>query len=215
MLNTELRIPVRGVLGAVAFVDAGNVFRTVNEMDFSRVAGGRWLRSALSIAGRPDSRGLGNQTGSESAADRSEGTANGAAYQSRTGILMAKEQEKGREQCHACLSLGSVLFLALGSFTARAEIIDRVLAILPGQIITQSDVHAALDLGLVERARAAIAWLPDCRRVIDRVLMLNEVRRVVPPEPSEAAIEARVAADPAAFRFSSRARASACRERDR
>jgi outer membrane translocation and assembly module TamA len=46
VLNTELRIPVRGVLGAVAFVDAGNVFRTVNEMDFSelRAAAGFGLR---------------------------------------------------------------------------------------------------------------------------------------------------------------------------
>jgi len=33
ILNAELRIPVRGVLGAVAFVDAGNVFLTVDEMD--------------------------------------------------------------------------------------------------------------------------------------------------------------------------------------
>ena len=29
VLNGELRIPVRGVLGGVAFIDAGNVFRTV------------------------------------------------------------------------------------------------------------------------------------------------------------------------------------------
>ena len=33
VLNAELRIPVRGVLGMVAFVDAGNVFPTVDEMD--------------------------------------------------------------------------------------------------------------------------------------------------------------------------------------
>ena len=44
------------------------------------------------------------------------------------------------------------LLFALCSFSVsvRAEIIDRVLAILPGQIITLSDVEAALDLGLVE-----------------------------------------------------------------
>jgi hypothetical protein len=83
--------------------------------------------------------------------------------------------------------------LALGSL-AEAEIIDRVLAILPGQIITQSDVQAALDLGLVEATAAEADRLAvGLSAVIDRVLMLNEVRRVVPPEPSGAAIEARVA----------------------
>jgi len=89
------------------------------------------------------------------------------------------------------LALGCGL-LALGS-AADAEVIDRVLAILPGQIITLSDVEAALDLGLVE-APAGEARIPaGLSAVIDRVLMLNEVRRVAPPEPSSAAIDARVA----------------------
>ncbi|RPI51397.1 MAG: outer membrane protein assembly factor, partial [Acidobacteria bacterium] len=35
----ELRIPVRGGLGAVAFVDGGNVFSTVDEIDFSELRG--------------------------------------------------------------------------------------------------------------------------------------------------------------------------------
>jgi outer membrane protein assembly complex protein YaeT len=33
ILNAELRIPVRGVLGAVAFLDGGNVFSTINDID--------------------------------------------------------------------------------------------------------------------------------------------------------------------------------------
>jgi outer membrane protein insertion porin family len=37
VLNAELRIPVRGGLGAVAFVDGGNVFRTVEDMDWSEL----------------------------------------------------------------------------------------------------------------------------------------------------------------------------------
>ncbi len=90
------------------------------------------------------------------------------------------------------------LLFALGSFTipgstASGEIIDRVLAILPGQIITQSDVRAALDLGLVEVSDSDDRMVAGVSAVIDRMLMLNEVRRVVPPEPSRAAIEARVA----------------------
>ena len=83
-------------------------------------------------------------------------------------------------------------FVAPGSF-ANAEIIDRVLAILPGQIITQSDVRAALDLGLVDAPEGSDRLTVGLSAVIDRMLMLNEVRRVVPPEPSTAAIDARVA----------------------
>jgi hypothetical protein len=79
------------------------------------------------------------------------------------------------------------------SVSVRAEIIDRVLAILPGQIVTLSDVEAALDLGLVEAPGAGDRIGGGLAAVIDRVLMLNEVRRVSPPEPSPAAIDARVA----------------------
>ena len=89
------------------------------------------------------------------------------------------------------MALGCGL-LALGP-VAHAEIIDRVLAILPGQIITLSDVEAALELGLVEAPAGTDRIAGGLAAVIDRVLMLNEVRRVSPPEPSAAAIDARVA----------------------
>ena len=39
VLNAELRIPVRGGLGAVAFVDSGNVFATVNQIDLTELRG--------------------------------------------------------------------------------------------------------------------------------------------------------------------------------
>lgn len=77
--------------------------------------------------------------------------------------------------------------------SANAEIIDRVLAILPGQIITLSDVEAALDLGSVEAPEGGDRVAAGLSAVIDRVLMLNEVRRVSPPEPPPAAVDARVA----------------------
>jgi hypothetical protein len=81
--------------------------------------------------------------------------------------------------------------------TASAEIIDRILAVVSGQIITKSDVEAARALGLIE-TRAGEAQSSDeaaaLQALIDRVLMLSEVRRVVPREPTEAAITTRVAA---------------------
>ena len=85
-----------------------------------------------------------------------------------------------------------LMFIIVGS-VARGEIIDRVLAILPGQIITQSDVQAAIDLGFVEIPAGEDPITAGVSAVVDRVLMLNEVRRVMPPGPSDAAVDARVA----------------------
>jgi outer membrane protein insertion porin family len=39
VLNAEARIPLRGGLGAVGFIDGGNVWRTVSDMDFSQMRG--------------------------------------------------------------------------------------------------------------------------------------------------------------------------------
>jgi hypothetical protein len=103
-----------------------------------------------------------------------------------------REEGRGKKMRRVLVvSLCSLLF-ALCS-VAHAEIVDRVLAILPGQIITLSDVEAALDLGLVEAPVGETRIASALSAVIDRVLMLNEVRRVAPPEPSPAAIDARVA----------------------
>jgi hypothetical protein len=96
------------------------------------------------------------------------------------------------EGLHASRAL-VVLFVLLLAISARAEIIDRVLAILPGQIVTLSDVEAAIDFGLVEMPSGTDRIAVGLTALVDRMLMLNEVRRVVPPEPTDAAIAARVA----------------------
>jgi hypothetical protein len=88
-----------------------------------------------------------------------------------------------------------------GTQTASAEIIDRILAVVSGQIITKTDVEAARMLGLID-VRAGEGQTPDdaaLQALIDRVLMLSEVRRVVPREPTETAINERVAAIRARF----------------
>lgn len=91
--------------------------------------------------------------------------------------------------------LGAALMM-FAAQSASAEIIDRILAVVTGQIITKTDVDAARALGLIE-VRAGDAQSADdaaLQALIDRVLMLSEVRRVVPRQPTEAAITARVAA---------------------
>ena len=57
------------------------------------------------------------------------------------------------------------------------------MAVVSGQIITKSDVDAAAAFGLAS----------SLQELIDRTLMLNEVRRVAPPDPPATALDARVA----------------------
>jgi hypothetical protein len=78
----------------------------------------------------------------------------------------------------------------LGVGSARAdEVIDRVFAVVAGDLIMQSDVRAARELGLVT---TGIAGDPDravLAQLIDRALILDEVERYAPPEPSSEALD--------------------------
>ena len=74
--------------------------------------------------------------------------------------------------------------------SARAdEVIDRVLAVVAGDLIMQSDLRAARELGLVTTGDAADADRAILSQLIDRALILDEVERYAPPEPSLDAIE--------------------------
>jgi hypothetical protein len=75
-----------------------------------------------------------------------------------------------------------------------AQIIDRVLAVVSGEPITLSDVNAAMRLGLLaEAAGSADRVQAALDALIERQLQLVEVNRYVPPEPSDHAIDARLA----------------------
>lgn len=97
----------------------------------------------------------------------------------------------------SCLSAGTLL---------RAdEVIDRVMAVVAGDIILLSDVRAARELGLVERGAEPDPDREVLTRLIDRALMLDEVDRYAPPAPADEAVEAALGAvrsrfeSPAAF----------------
>jgi hypothetical protein len=113
--------------------------------------------------------------------------------------MEVKPKSRSRHAWRATISVFVWLFSlqpsALSPFivSAKAEIIEKVLAIMPGQIVTLSDLEAALDLGLIEAPAASDRLTGGLSALVDRLLMLNEVRRVVPPEPTAAAIDARIA----------------------
>ena len=91
------------------------------------------------------------------------------------------------------VSLPIALALIL-SAAPRAEIIDRILAVVGGDPILQSDALASLRFGLVEvPAGAADPLRSAVDLLIDRRLQLTEVNRYLPPEPSPAQMEARLA----------------------
>jgi hypothetical protein len=95
---------------------------------------------------------------------------------------------------HARLVLAIVLALAVMPSVGErlraedAEIIDRVLAVVAGDVIMLSDVAAARDLGLVPADPGPDPVRSVLSRLIDRSLILAEVDRYAPPEPSQQAI---------------------------
>jgi len=99
----------------------------------------------------------------------------------------------------ATLLLAAAISLTSAGAAPAAEIIDRVLAAVGGQIITLSDVRAALRLGLVPPDVSEDPVAAALQRLIDRTLMQTEVERYVPPEPDPAAVDAGVAAVRARF----------------
>ena len=76
-----------------------------------------------------------------------------------------------------------------GGLCVRAETIDRVLAVVAGQMILLSDVTAARDLGLQTPDGTGDPVRAILEKLIDRELVLAEVDRYAPPEPDAAAIE--------------------------
>jgi hypothetical protein len=69
------------------------------------------------------------------------------------------------------------------------EVIDRMLAVVAGDLIMLSDVTAAFEFGLVPRPSGPDITRTVLTQLIDRALMLAEVERYAPPEPGVAAVD--------------------------
>ena len=82
--------------------------------------------------------------------------------------------------------------LLLSSCAASAETIDRVLAVVAGQLITLTDVTAARDLGLQSADNVPDPVRAILSKLIDRELILAEVDRYAPPEPTAEAVDREV-----------------------
>lgn len=85
------------------------------------------------------------------------------------------------------------LALAAQPFQTPGTVLDRILAVVSGGLILQSDVNAALRLGLITVPTEGDRMQVALDRLIERQLMLLEVDRYAPPEPSGAEIDASLA----------------------
>jgi hypothetical protein len=89
--------------------------------------------------------------------------------------------------------LSVLLWSAVAAGGARADVIDRILAVVGRDLITLSDVSAAIKLGLVP---ATPAGADQVRTALDalivRQLELTEANRYQPPEPSPASVQQRL-----------------------
>ena len=79
------------------------------------------------------------------------------------------------------------LFATFAVSSTAQQLLDRVVARVGTSAVTQTDVDAALVFGVVDRAGDPL------KQMIDRRLMLAEVVRVPPPEPTDAAVNELVA----------------------
>lgn len=95
-----------------------------------------------------------------------------------------------------CRSVALCFSVASVASVAAAEIIERVLAVVNGSIITLSEAHAATRFGLVSGADTLDAVVD---RLIDRRLAMTEIDRYAPPEPAAEKIDAALAAMQAKF----------------
>ena len=101
------------------------------------------------------------------------------------------------------------MLLASGPSPAaqQPELIERTMAIVGGQAVTLSDARAAITFQLVDVGGSVDPEQTATARLVDRELMLREVRRYAPPTPSEAAIDARLSEIRKAFPAESFSRA--------
>ena len=75
---------------------------------------------------------------------------------------------------------------------AAERLLDRVLAVVGGQVILLSDVRLFLETGLVEPSEAADPIPPALDRLIERRLILDEAARYVVEDPDSGEVDARL-----------------------
>jgi hypothetical protein len=88
----------------------------------------------------------------------------------------------------------TLVAVLLSAAPLHAEVMDRVLAVVAGELVLLSDVRAAREFGFVAIQPDGDQDAQALARLIDRALILAEVDRFAPPEPDAPAVDKGVAA---------------------
>ena len=91
-----------------------------------------------------------------------------------------------------CVGLVLLIVTQVIAAAAQEQLLDRVLARIGTEAITQTDVQALVDFGLVQATSATDP--AAVRQAIERQLAVREVSRFPPAEPPEAAVEQQLTA---------------------
>ena len=91
-----------------------------------------------------------------------------------------------------CALIGALAASGVERPTAAQQLLDRILAVVQGQVILLSDVRLFLDAGLVEPSSAVDPVPPALERLIERRLILEEAARYVVEEPAPGELDARM-----------------------
>jgi hypothetical protein len=82
------------------------------------------------------------------------------------------------------------LCVAIPAAVPARDLLDRVLAVVSGTIITLSDVRAAIELGFIDTRDARDPVGVGVTRLIERRLVLDEALRYETPDPDMVSVEA-------------------------
>ncbi len=132
--------------------------------------------------------------GARSGADRVIGVPRPRRPVANAGRCLTRLPRGARHVAGILMLVLGALLGGLAQVSSAQEVIDRILAVAAGEVITLSDVRTARELGRVEVGSATDPVREALTRLIDRALILEEAERFAPPEPTPAAIEAAMVA---------------------
>ena len=104
----------------------------------------------------------------------------------------ARRSELTAARFARCLALPAA-FVWAGPGAAQPPVLDRVVAVVEGEVILQSDVRGFLELGLIDAGSGSVSEADVVTSLIERQLMLDEVNRAAVPEPPPATVDERYA----------------------
>ncbi len=105
--------------------------------------------------------------------------------------VSVRHSESATGRPHVVAAAFLLAFSWWGASAGQTQLLDRILAIVDGDVIMRSDVRAFIELGLVDSPVGSDTEAEALTYLIERRLMLNEVNRFMVAEPDAAVVDQR------------------------